>query len=117
MLEQAAQREVVDAPSLEVFKARLDGATWSSKWGGWWPCPVGGWRFMILEVPSNPGWPFCDSVTMEKNNSHSSLLFLKLLPLWMMSHHISISLFHVLSSLHTWVRLVCLGQFLRREGQ
>jgi len=37
-------REAVDAPSLEVFKARLDGpwATWSSKWGGWWPCPAGG---------------------------------------------------------------------------
>ena len=34
-------REVVDAPSLEVFKARLDGAlaTWSSiRWDGWWPC-------------------------------------------------------------------------------
>ena len=25
-LEEVAQREVVDAPSLEVFKARLDGA-------------------------------------------------------------------------------------------
>ena len=37
-------REAVDAPSLEVFEARLDGAlaTWSSKWGGWWPCPAGG---------------------------------------------------------------------------
>ena len=50
-------REVGDAPSLEVFKARLDGAlaTWSSKWGGWWPClRLGIWSFMILEVPSNP---------------------------------------------------------------
>jgi len=37
-------REVVDAPSLEVFKARLEGAlgNWSSKWGGWWPCLAGG---------------------------------------------------------------------------
>ena len=35
-------REVVDAPSVEVFKARLDEATWSNKWGGWWPCPAGG---------------------------------------------------------------------------
>ena len=36
-------REVVDASSLEVFLARLDGpwATWSSKWGGWWPCLAG----------------------------------------------------------------------------
>jgi len=35
-------REIVDAPSLVVFKARLDEsrATWSSKWGGWWPCPA-----------------------------------------------------------------------------
>ena len=39
-------REVVDAPFLEVFKARLDGAwaTWSSKWGGWWPCLAGGFE-------------------------------------------------------------------------
>ena len=30
---------------------------WSSiKCGGWWPCLWwGNWRFMILEVPSNPG--------------------------------------------------------------
>ena len=36
-------REVVDAPSLEVFKARLDGALGSLvpvsiECGGWWPC-------------------------------------------------------------------------------
>lgn len=34
-------REVVDAPTLEAFKARLDGAlaAWSTiKCGGWWPC-------------------------------------------------------------------------------
>ena len=41
-------RDVVDAPSLEMIKARLDGAwaAWSSiKWGGWWPCLwQGGWR-------------------------------------------------------------------------
>jgi len=51
-------REVVDAPSLEVFKARLEGAwaAWSSiKCGGWWPYQwQGDWSFMILEVPSNP---------------------------------------------------------------
>ena len=51
-------REVVDAPSLEVFKARLDGALGqpglvNGKVGG--PAWQGGWRFMILEVPSNPG--------------------------------------------------------------
>ena len=57
---------VVGALSLNVFKARLDGALGSLssiKWGGWWPCLwQGGWRFMILEVPFQP-WPFCDSVT------------------------------------------------------
>ena len=39
-------REVVDAPSMEVFKARLDGEI---KSGSWWPCLWrGGWSFMIL---------------------------------------------------------------------
>ena len=49
-------REVVDAPSLEVFKARLDGAAWSSiRHGGWQPCvDQGCWNLMIVEVPSNP---------------------------------------------------------------
>ena len=32
-------RQVVDAPSLEAFSVRLDGAAWSSiKCGGWRPC-------------------------------------------------------------------------------
>ena len=46
-------REVVDAPSLEVFKARLDGALSSlSLVLNWWPCMwQGGWRFVILENP------------------------------------------------------------------
>ena len=52
-------REVADAPSLEVFKARLEGprAAWSGvPCGGWWPCLWrGGWRLPIFEVPSNPG--------------------------------------------------------------
>ena len=45
-------------PSLEVLKARLDGALGSL---GWYEmgrlvalCVVGGWSSMILEVPSNP---------------------------------------------------------------
>ena len=50
-------REVVDAPSLEVFKAGWMGswAAWSGiKCGGWWPCRWrGSWSFMILGVPSN----------------------------------------------------------------
>ena len=45
-------------PSLEVFKARLDGALGSLGWYYMWrllALPVmGGWSFMILEVPSNP---------------------------------------------------------------
>ena len=46
-------------PSLEVFKARLDGALGSLGWYSMWRLValpvVGGWSFMILEVPSNPG--------------------------------------------------------------
>ena len=52
-------RDVVNAPSLEVFKARLDGcrAAWSGmKCRGGWPCLWWeGWRLMIFEVPSHPG--------------------------------------------------------------
>jgi len=37
VLEQLP-REAVEAPSLEVFKARLDGAAWAgAKCGGWQP--------------------------------------------------------------------------------
>ena len=47
-------REVVDAPSLEVFKARLDGALGSLGWYSMWRLValpvVGGWSFVILEV-------------------------------------------------------------------
>jgi len=45
-------------PSLEVFKARLDGALGSLGWYEMWRLVVlpvvGGWSFVILEVPSNP---------------------------------------------------------------
>jgi len=37
-------REPVDAPSLEEFKARLDGQ----------PEPVGHWNWVTFKVPSNP---------------------------------------------------------------
>jgi len=44
-------------PFLEVFKARLDGALGSLDWYYMWRLValpvVGGWSFMILEVPSN----------------------------------------------------------------
>jgi len=46
-------------PSVEVLKARLDGALGSLGWPEMWRLValgvVGGWSFMILEVPSNPG--------------------------------------------------------------
>jgi len=46
-------REAMDALSLEVLKAKLDGgATWS---GGQCSCSwQGGWNQMIFKVPSNP---------------------------------------------------------------
>jgi len=47
-------REAVDAPSLEVFKARLDGALGSLSW---WVATLpmaGHWGWMGFKVPSNP---------------------------------------------------------------
>ena len=47
-------REAVDAPSLEVFKARLDGALGNLVW---WEVSLpmaGGWNWVIVKVPSNP---------------------------------------------------------------
>ena len=47
-------REAVDAPSMEAFKARLDGAVSNLVW---WEVSLpiaGGWNYMILNVPSNP---------------------------------------------------------------
>jgi len=45
-------------PSLEVFKARLEGALGSLGWYYMWRLValpvVGGWSFVIFEVPSNP---------------------------------------------------------------
>jgi len=44
----------VDAPSLEVFKARLHGAL-SNQISKRCPCPwQGGWTRQSLKVPSNP---------------------------------------------------------------
>ena len=39
--------------------------TWSSKWGGWWPCPAGGSEIHDPWDPFQPR-PFCDSVNQEK---------------------------------------------------
>ena len=47
-------REAVGAPSLEVFKARLDGALGNLVW---WEVSLpmaGGWNWMVFKVPSNP---------------------------------------------------------------
>lgn len=45
-------KEVVSAPSLEMFKTRLDGATWSSERS---PHPwQEGWIKMVFKVLSNP---------------------------------------------------------------
>ena len=50
-------REAVDAPSLEVFKAGLDGAwaAWSSSRSCWPGLQQRYWILMVIEVPSNPG--------------------------------------------------------------
>ena len=50
-------REAVDAPSLEAFKARLDGALGSLTY---WVAAlrmVGGWNWMGCKVPSNSSHP------------------------------------------------------------
>ena len=48
-------KEVVDAPSLEAFKARLDAALGSLVW---WLATLhiaGGWNWMVIVVLFNPG--------------------------------------------------------------
>ena len=52
-MAQAAQRSC-SAPSLEVFKARLDRALGSLGWGGAALSMAGSWNYMIFEVLSNP---------------------------------------------------------------
>jgi len=45
-------REAVAAPSLAVFKARLDGALSNLVW--WKVSLQGGWNQVIFKVPSDP---------------------------------------------------------------
>jgi len=46
-------REVMDAPSLEVYKARWMGL-WATCSSGRYPCQQQrGWKWMIYKVPSN----------------------------------------------------------------
>ena len=47
-------RETVDAPSLEVHKARLDGALGSLSWWGAALPMAGSWGWVGFRVPSNP---------------------------------------------------------------
>ena len=42
-------------------------ATWSSNWGGWWPCLAGGLEIHDPLGPFQPG-PFCDSVISQRGN-------------------------------------------------
>jgi len=47
---------VMDTPSLEVLKARLDGALGNLVW---WEVSLpmgGGWSEMVFRVPSNPSY-------------------------------------------------------------
>ena len=59
VLEQLPREAVDPRPSLEVFKARLDGALGSLGCCEMWRLValpvVGGWSFIIFEDPSNPG--------------------------------------------------------------
>jgi len=48
-------KEVVDAPSLEAFKARLDVALGSVVWSLATLHIAGGWNWMIIVVLFNPG--------------------------------------------------------------
>ena len=47
-------REVVDVPSLQAFKARLDEALSNLVYREVHLPTAGGWNYMILKVPSNP---------------------------------------------------------------
>ena len=47
-------REAVDAPSLEAFKASLDGAVINLVYREVSLPTAGGWNQMILKVPSDP---------------------------------------------------------------
>ena len=71
-------REAKDAPCLEVFKARLDGALGSLGWYEIWRLvalqAIGGWSFVILGVPSKP------SHSMIETNTASNMAMLLPLP-------------------------------------
>jgi len=47
-------KEDVDAPTLEAFKVRLNGALSNVVWREVFLPIAGGWNCLILKVPSNP---------------------------------------------------------------
>jgi len=49
-------------------------ATWSRKWGGWWPCPEGGLEIHDSWGPFQPR-PFCDSVKATSNTLNFRNIF------------------------------------------
>jgi len=51
-------------------------ATWSSKWGGWWPCLAGGLEIHDPSGPFQPR-PFCDSVKTLHKLCFSAAVFHK----------------------------------------
>ena len=67
--------EAVGAPSLEVFKARLDGARGSLVYYQIWRLvalpAAGGWSLMILGVPSNSS----HSMILQYKNKKTNLVF------------------------------------------
>jgi len=58
-------------------------ATWSSKWGGWWPCPAGGLELCDPWGPFQPR-PFCDPSlqTNKQKNPALSTAYKKWEKLW-----------------------------------
>ena len=113
-------REVENVASLEVFKARFDGAwmIWSSTWSADWQPSLchRGWNLMILEVPSNPAilwfyeiippiqesavwctiWRECDILAALFSLSFLNDNILVISSIWRLSLLVFISLFEVM---------------------
>jgi len=60
-------KEVVDAPSLEAFKARLDVALGSLVWWLVTLHVVGGWNWMVIVVLFNPGHSMIATISIKNN--------------------------------------------------
>lgn len=70
-------REVVNAPSLEAFKARMDGILGSFVW---WLAAlpmVVGWNWMTFEVPSKQNHSvilhFCAPISLSKSEARDTM--------------------------------------------